>query len=192
MDHHVNLFIRPDPEFPAHVLMSALMAKLHRGLDEASGICGAIGVSFPAHSAGRRGPPTLGNRLRLHGMASSLEQLMCSNWLTGMRDHAEADSIAAAPPDAPHRLVRRVQAQSSPDRLRRRLARRHGLDEAEARERIPDGVAQTLDLPFVQVRSSSTGQTFLLFIAHGPLLEAPVAGRFSAYGLSLGASVPWF
>ena len=32
MDHYVDIDVRTDPEFPAHQLMSALYAKLHRAL----------------------------------------------------------------------------------------------------------------------------------------------------------------
>jgi len=70
--------------------------------------------------------------------------------------------------------------------------KRHGLDETQARERIPDSAAETLHLPFVQLRSGSTGQTFRLFLCLGPAQPTPVSGEFNAYGLSQNATVPWF
>lgn len=48
------------------------------------------------------------------------------------------------------------------------------------------------DLPWLNLRSLSTGQSFRLFIRHGELLSAPVVGMFSTYGLSATATVPWF
>lgn len=192
MDYYVDITLRPDPEFPAPLLMNALFAKLHRALvSHSAQLGGRLGASFPGH-VGTGRALQLGERLRLHGEASALDTLLASDWLSGMRDHSLPAPVAPVPAGTQHRVVRRVQAQSSPERLRRRLARRHHLDATEAAQRIPDSAAQTLRLPWVQLRSSSTGQNFRLFIEHGPLLPHPISGTFSPYGLSLGASVPWF
>lgn len=187
MDHYVDIDVRPDPEFPAHQLMSALYAKLHRALVARQGA--GIGVSFPGFDA--QGT-YLGTRLRLHGSLAALAGLLESDWLTGMRDHVALTPPQPVPPGAQHRVVKRVQVKSSPERLRRRLIRRHGFDEPEARERIPDQLAQLTRLPFVQLRSTSTGQAFMLFIEHSPLQSGAVAGGFNAYGLSQDATIPWF
>jgi CRISPR-associated endonuclease Csy4 len=188
MNHYLDIEVQPDPEFPVTHLMNALVAKLHRALVEQGP--GGLGVSFPDFDAK---VPNLGRRLRLHAAeAAGLVSLMADDWLRGMADHVRLTSVTAVPAEARHRVVSRVQVQSSPERLRRRLMRRHTLTEAEARERIPDSVAQRLRLPHVQLRSASTGQHFCLFVAHGPLLDEPVSGEFSAYGLSQTGSVPWF
>lgn len=187
MDHYVDIEVRPDPEFPAPQLMSALYAKLHRAL-VAQG-SNRIGVSLPGVA---EGVPQLGARLRLHGDLAVLSALLASDWLTGLRDHVALTQPARVPDRAQYRVVRRVQVKSSPDRLRRRLMRRHDLDEQEALQRIPDEAARFARLPFVQLRSTSTGQTFRLFIDHGPMLASAVPGDFNAYGLSQGATIPWF
>ena len=70
--------------------------------------------------------------------------------------------------------------------------RRHNLDAQEALQRIPDEVAQMVDLPFVQLRSTSTGQSFRLFIEQGATQDNPTLGDFNAYGLSQRATIPWF
>lgn len=187
MDHYVDLVVRPDPEFAENHLMNALYAKLHRAL-AAQGV-NRIGVSWPGlDGAGLR----LGRRLRLHGELDALTSLLASDWLSGMRDHVALTPPARVPDNAPCRVVRRVQVKSNPERLRRRLMRRHEISEQEACQRIPDEVAQTTRLPFVQLRSTSTGQTFRLFIDHGPILSNAILGEFNAYGLSQGATVPWF
>ncbi|MDO9203784.1 MAG: type I-F CRISPR-associated endoribonuclease Cas6/Csy4 [Hydrogenophaga sp.] len=186
--HYIDMCVRPDEDFPASQLMGALVIRLHRAL-VAHG-AGDIGVSFPDHNAQR-----LGNRLRLHGSQQALAALMAQDWLKGMRDHLDLSPASPVPTHARHRQVKRVQTQSSPERLRRRLMKRHNLTEAQAAERIPDTAAQLAALPSVWVRSSSTGQAFRLFIQHGPLSEEPISGAtgaFNAYGLSQGASVPWF
>ena len=151
MDAYLELQLLPDPEFPPAMLMNALFAKLHRAL--VSHGEGRIGISFPDVGTGQ-----LGQRLRLHGQAGELEKLMASNWLQGMRDHLAAFAIHPVPDGAKHRIVRRVQAQSNPERLRRRLCKRHTLSEEEARQRIPNRTARYLELPYVQLRRPSTGQ----------------------------------
>lgn len=188
MDHYIDIRLRPDPELTAPHVMSALYTRLHHAL-VAQG-SNTIGVSFPVH---RLDPVSLGEQMRLHGSHADLGTLMNTDWLRGVRDHVVVAEIAAVPSGAKHRLVSRVQVKSSPDRLRRRLMKRHGLDEAEARMRIPDSAAKHLELPFVVLGSRSTGQAaFRLFVRHGELGEEAVSGSFSSYGLSATATVPWF
>ncbi|NML15971.1 type I-F CRISPR-associated endoribonuclease Cas6/Csy4 [Azohydromonas caseinilytica] len=187
MSHFLDIALLPDPEFPAHQLMAALYAKLHRAL--AQGGHRAVGVCFPGYDERAR---TLGDRLRLVGPEGELARLMAQDWLRGMRDHGEVFGIAAVPAGARHRTLRRVQAKSSPERLRRRLMRRLELSAEEALARIPDSLAERLALPFVALASQSTGQQFRLFLRQGPLLPKPQAGEFNAYGLSSTATVPHF
>ena len=187
MSHYIDIHLRPDPEFPAHQLMAALYAKLHRVLAQVQ--ASTVGVSFPGYV---EAPATLGHTLRLVGPKSDLERLMEQDWLKGMRDHTEVVCAAPVPEDAVPRHLRRVQAQSSPERLRRRQMRRHGLTAEQAHERVPDSVAERLRLPFVMLTSTSTGQTFPLFLRLGPPMPAPQAGMFNAYGLSASATIPWF
>lgn len=187
MDHHVDIDVRPDPEFPPNQLMSVLYAKLHKAL-VAQGST-HIGVSFPGVNLQA---PHLGTRLRLHGNLAVLSALLESDWLTGMRDHVALTPPMRVPDNTQHRAVRRVQVKSNPDRLRRRLMRRHDIDEQEALRRIPDELACFAHLPFVQLRSTSTSQSFRLFIMHDPILSSATPGDFNAYGLSQSATIPWF
>jgi CRISPR-associated endonuclease Csy4 len=187
MDHYLDIRLRPDPESAPAQLMGALFSKLHRALVAQHNQ--HIGISFPSVQTA---PPWLGDRLRLHGDQAALAGLMALNWLAGMRDHVHATAVLAVPPKARFRVVSRVQAKSNPERLRRRQMRRHGLDAAQALVRVPDTAAERLDLPYVQLRSQSTEQSFRLFIRHGELLDTASPGDFSAYGLSATASIPWF
>ena len=187
MDHYQEIHLLPDPEFVPPVLMNALFGKLHSALVELRGL--NIGVSFPGIMQARSG---LGNSLRLHGSAGDLEQLLATGWLTGLLDHATVGVITVVPTIVDYRVVRRVQVKSSPERLRRRWIRRKGMSQAQACLAIPDSVSETLTLPYVTIRSLSTGQTFRLFIEHRPLQPHAVVGTFSRYGLSPVATVPWF
>lgn len=187
MHPYIDIHLRSDPEFPAHVLMAALYAKLHRALVQARS--STIGVSFPGYVDQ---PPGLGGTLRLFGPLDDLGRLMDSPWLQGMRDHTLVQAPAPVPASARHRALRRVQAKSSPERLRRRQMKRHGLTASEAQARIPDHAAEKLSLPFIELASGSTGQTFRLFLRLGPETETASDGAFNAYGLSSTATLPWF
>jgi CRISPR-associated endonuclease Csy4 len=187
MDRYIDIRLLPDPEFPASVLMNALFGKLHRGLVTHGGR--NIGVSFP--DVGKNGR-SLGERLRLHGNRAELEKLMVSNWLVGMRDHAAVSEITEVPTRAKQRVVRRVQAKSSPERQRRRLIARKGINTEKAIQAIPDSAAERLNLPYLVLTSQSTGQQFRLFVEHLAVQEQAVSGKFGTYGLSAAATIPWF
>lgn len=187
MDHYLDIRLLPDPEFPAPLLMSALFAKLHRALVDYGGR--DIGVSFPEVVQGKR---TLGQRLRLHGNRSSLDRLMATGWMQGMRDHVTVAAVQPIPAEVQHRVVRRVQAKSNPERLRRRLMARKSIDAETARTAIPDSAAKMLELPYVEIASRSTGQRFKLFIEHLKPTPTATPGPFGTYGLGTNATVPWF
>lgn len=187
MDHYVDLKLLPDPEIAQPHLMGALFSKLHLTL--VAQRSEHIGISFPAV---QDAPPWLGEHLRLHGSQAELGAMMATPWLAGMRDHLQISAVLPVPATARFRVVSRVQAKSNPDRLRRRQMRRHGIDAAEALARVPDTAAERLDLPYVQLRSLSTVQSFKLFIRHGALQDTASTGVFGAYGLSPTATVPWF
>lgn len=187
MDSYIELQLLPDPEFPANMLMNALFAKLHRGLVSSGE--GRVGISFPDVEQKGVG---LGARLRLHGTAADLERLMSANWLQGMRDHLSCSPVSPVPANVTYRVVRRVQAKSSPERERRRLIARKGVSTEAAMQAIPDSAAEMLRLPYLLLASQSTQQQFRLFVEHLPVQEAAVQGPFSAYGLSSSGTVPWF
>ncbi|WP_041719515.1 type I-F CRISPR-associated endoribonuclease Cas6/Csy4 [Desulfurivibrio alkaliphilus] len=184
MDCYVEISLLPDPEFPDSILMNALFAKLHRALAENGKQ--EIGVSFPEF--GKK----LNSKLRIHGSEESLKRLMDLNWIQGMKDYTRVSGIAKVPDSCQYRTVKRVQAKSSVDRLYRRSVKKGWLSEENAEQQKERAREGRLKLPFVQLKSQTTGQQFRLFIQHGSLQEKPVTGRFSSYGLSNEATVPWF
>ncbi len=185
--HYIDLTLLPDPEFGHAMLLGALMNKLHRTLVQLN--ADDIGISFPGHALR---PRTLGSVLRLHGTEAALARLMTQDWLRGMRDHLHIAPATAVPADATHRSVQRRQFKTSVDRLRRRRMRRKGETAEQAAAAIPDSVARHPALPYVQVRSTSSKQPFCLFVEHGPIQREPIEGSFNTYGMSSGATIPWF
>jgi CRISPR-associated endonuclease Csy4 len=113
-----------------------------------------------------------------------------------MVDLLEVRGLSSTPATDQHRVVRRVQVQSSPERVKRRLVKRlmmrEGIAEDQAVARVVVKPAEFLQFPFVTLQSSSTRQHFRLFISHEPVQQNAVVGTFSAYGLSTTATVPWF
>ena len=185
--HYLDLHILQAPEIATVHLMSSLYGRLHAALARAC--CTTLAVSFSGYDARK---PTLGSSLRLIGAPDDLLTLMAQPWLGGLRDHLHISDVATVPANAVPRALRRVQAKSSPARLRRRQVRRHGLTATEALERVPDASSERLDLPFVTLSSASTGQQFRLFLRLDAPEAAPVRGPFNSYGLSTTATVPWF
>jgi len=187
MTHYLDIHLLPDPEFAPPMLLGALLTKLHRALVQQA--ANDVAISLPGYdlAAGH-----LGNTLRLLAPAGPLDKLMAQNWLQGMQDHVSQTALQAVPQTGQHITLRRVQAKSNPERLRRRQMKRHGLTEAQARERIPDSAAELLRLPYVALRSASTGQAFRLYLRQSAVLNQAQPGEFNSYGLSSTGTVPWF
>lgn len=185
MDYYLDINVLPDPEFKETFLMNALFSKMHRALVEVANT--NIGVSFPEFK-----DKSLGNRLRLHGTQTKLTQLMELQWMKGLRDYTLQTDIQPIPQNTQYRLVKRVQAKSSIERLQRRSIAKGWLTTKQAYEQLSSIKPQRLSLPFIKLRSSSTQQEFRLFIQHEPLCDEIVSGKFNAYGLSNEATIPWF
>ncbi len=184
MNYYIDIKVLPDPEFPAAVLMNALFSKLHRTLVETGQ--GEIGISFP------NAQKSLGDKVRLHGSQGALQRFMGNDWRKGLTDYTNATSIAAIPDNCRYRVVERVQAKSSAERMYRRSVKNGRLSAEEAEAKIAAVKDEHLKLPFVQIKSQSTGQSFRLFIRQGSLSDTAEGGRFTSYGLSGNATVPWF
>lgn len=184
MDHYVDIHILPDPEFTPPILLGALYSKLHKALVELK--ADDIGVSFPKGSK-----KSIGNLLRLHGQQHRLAELMGMAWLQGMHDHIRVNAIAAIPDTVEACLVKRRQYQTNVERLRRRRMRRKGESFEEVLRHIPEDRSQQPELPFIHLRSQSTGHKFPLFIEQS-LQPSPSQGLFNTYGLSSTGTIPWF
>lgn len=188
LDFYQDIYILPNPEIAPHCVMEKVFSKLHVALVQLGSQ--KIGVSFPEHDNSK---PSLGRRLRLHGAKADLQNLVLSNWIGQLDDYLSFEEITPTPNNCQYCIVSRVQAKSNVDRLRRRAMRRHGFNEAEARKAIPDTASERLILPFIMTSSASTRQSrFPLFISHKITQGHSMEGGFNAYGLSIGAAIPWF
>jgi CRISPR-associated endonuclease Csy4 len=189
MNHYLEINILDDPEFAKPTIFSEVFTRLHRFL-VAHQSQTQLAVSFPRMVQAKKS--LLGDSIRLFGSKEALVLFQQRASLDAIKDFISIGAIQATPNGCKHRGLRRVQVQSGVGRMRRRLMKRHGLSEAEAEKRIPDHAAQRLDLPFVQMKSGSTGQPFLLFFELSDEVAHPVAGEFNTYGLSGVATIPIF
>jgi CRISPR-associated endonuclease Csy4 len=185
--HYIDITVVPDPETGVPQLLGTLFDKLHLALVQQR--LTTVGVSFPGYSVI---PRTLGAMLRLHGSDATLRQLFGTDWLRGMRDHVRMTEIMPTPTNTPHRVVQRKQFKTNAERLRRRRMRRKGETAEQAASAIPSSVERTPNLPYLHIRSRSTGQSFFLFIALGPLRATATPGDFNNYGLGGPVTIPWF
>ena len=186
MSHYIEFLILPDPEFPESIIMNLLYNKLHKALVQTATT--DIGVSFPDFDQKRN---RLGERLRLHGSDVQLNHLVANLPLTALLDHLRVGEVQEVPKRVSYVTVKRVQCKSSAERMRRRLLKRCQLSEEDALNRIPDSVQKQLPLPYITLKSDSTGQSFRLFINQQEAENSEI-GTFNAYGLSNQATVPSF
>lgn len=184
MDSYQDIRVLPDPEFKESMLMAALFAKLHRALGAWGK--GDIGVSFPEFKV------TPGALMRLHGSQSSLDALEATHWRAGLNDYCAVSPINRIPETVGWRSVSRVQVKSNPGRLLRRSVRKGWITEQQASQQCAEIKEKHCNLPFLPLRSLSSGQHFRVFILHGEIYPDPVSGTFSSYGLSSQARIPWF
>lgn len=187
MNFYVDIRLLPDPEFKPTVLMNALFNKLHLALvkNKETG----IGISFPLYDIEC---PTLGACLRLHGNEASLRHFIDSGWATGMSGYLNIREVTPVPATKIWVFVRRVQIKSNVDRIRRRYAIRHNISEKEASNIIPENIEKRLTLPFVTIKSQSTGQNFRLFIKQDKINEENSPLQCNSYGLSTDGALPYF
>ena len=176
--------MQPDPEFSSPLLMSATFGKLHRAIVKIGP--GGIGVSFPLADK------TPGDCIRVHGSKQSLEELMHLDWLRGMKDYVYTSGISEIPKATKYRIISRFQPKSSVERMYRRSVNKGWISLEEAEKKCTDISDSKIKLPYLEVKSQSSGQRYRLFFKQGNIVNEPRDGEFSSYGLSTQATVPWF
>lgn len=183
MDYYIDISLLSDPELPVPVLMNALYSKFHKALYDLGAT--DIGISFPKYNQ------NLGNILRLHGAAEALKKLQNLNWVGPMAGYCEIGGITPVPDEVSYRTVFRRQPTMSQAKLRR-LIQRGSINDDAAYQYKTKMFSRSLNAPYVQLKSSSTGSHHRRYIEMGPMEERPVIGKFDQFGLSRTATIPWF
>lgn len=192
MKNYIEITLRPDAEVGLGFLWQKVYQQIHLALvevkDENDEV--SIGVSFPRYCTDAF---PLGDTIRLFAKtADELTILRLDEWLSHLLDYADVSDIKDVPSGIEtHASFSRKQIKSNIERLVRRQAKRKEISFEEALKNYADMQEQTTQLPYVTINSLSSGQRLKLFIQKESKPEY-VEGRFSTYGLSKEATVPWF
>jgi CRISPR-associated endonuclease Csy4 len=196
MQHYLDITLLPADGIGHYFLWGKLYQQLHLALVEHNQSNeGGIGISFPQYSSK---PPQLGLKLRLFASEESeLTKLNIAKWLSRLADYCHISSIKAVPEHTQFALFSRKHCQTNPERLARRRAKRKGETLEQALQHFAGFKDDSSILPFVSLESLSSESTsgnaskFRLIIEQR-ILPEPQPGNFNCYGLSKGATVPWF
>ena len=193
LNFYQNIRLFPDEETGAKEIGEVLFLQLHLAFVENKDLGGnsRYAVSFPEYSKGG-GKGSFGRLFRVFASTkedlSALDLPRICNRLSG---YAECTGIAPVPKAYSFLRFFRVQGKSNAEALARRMSRRKGIPLEEAKETYRDFKPAMLNLPYINIKSFSTKQTFSLSI--NCVCEAEERdGTFTLYGLSSGGNVPDF
>ena len=192
------------PEIPLHFLWSKVFQQIHLGLVEMQDNQRQvpIGLSFPEYVIGEK-YSLLGSKLRLFANDEAmLNQFDAVKWLARLSDYVHCTSIRPVPEKIiGYAIYQREQPKTNPERLARRYARRLAEREKRAEVNADYETAltryskrhrQTINSPFIQLKSLSSDNNFCLWIKKVPIDVQSSTTQFSSYGLSSVSTVPEF
>ena len=192
------------PEIPLHFLWSKVFQQIHLGLVEMQEEKGRvpIGLSFPEYVIGEK-YSVLGSKLRLFANdEAGLKQFDTAKWLARLSDYVHYTSIRPVPEKLiGYATYQREQPKTNPERLARRYARRLAEREKRAEVNADYETAltqyskrhlQTINSPFIQLKSLSSVNNFCIWVKKVPVAAQSSTTHFSTYGLSSISTVPEF
>lgn len=196
MQHYLDITLLPEDGIGHYFLWGKLYQQLHLALVEHNqGKDGDIGISFPQYSIK---PPQLGLKLRLFAPTESeLVMLNIAKWLSRFANYCHISSIKTVPEHTQFVLFSRKHCQTNLERLARRRAKRKGETLEQAMQHFTGFKDDSSTLPFIATESLSSAGTsgsankFRLIIEQ-KIIPDHQPGNFNCYGLSKGATVPWF
>ena len=195
MSHYQELTLLQHEEVPLYALWGKVYTQIHLALTELQAALGTgkVGVAFPEYRFDAEAQiGHLGRKLRVFADdAVVLQQLNLAQHLRRYADYVQLSAVAAVPAEHGLACYARVQVKSGAERAARRLIKRHPeLDYATELARLQALSVHSV-LPFIQLNSLSSKQSFRLFIAKSEAIAAQT-GDFGTYGLSNSATVPDF
>ena len=193
MKYFIDITLIPDAEANFGFIWQKVYRQIHLSLVENKTTDGnsAIAVSFPEYG---NGVFPLGNKLRLLAPNPAiLTTVDVPKWLNRLNDYTHCTSIKEVPLSvANFARFSRKQFKTNIDRLARRRAKRKNEPFEQALKHLYASFKyQESKLPFVNMDSLSKKERFRLFIEK-EMVEQEEFGEFTCYGLSKGATVPWF
>ena len=191
MNYYQEITLIPDGEVSLSFLWSKVFTQLHLALAEEQQREGMVktALAFPTYQ-----DKGLGNKIRIFAPSSEqLERLHLEQGLKRLSDYVHKTKIRKIKKHGitGYSIYSRYQPDESVERKACRYARRHEGVSYEDALGLLSRRKETYDLPFIQMKSLSTAQTFSLFIKKTPC-QIEQSGTLSTYGLSDSASVPEF
>lgn len=193
MDAYLEVVAIPNDEIREGAVVSSLMQNVHRLLPR---YAGRIGLSFPMYRQNRMP----GNSIRAHGsfrdIQSFYEDLVGHAGVTNYALVIEPQSSPTGSKIKGHHAFVRVLPKGA-SRLRRQEARyrQRGEWTPELEAQYRSIKAESLALPYFNLKSDTNGEKFLLFLDRKVFKES-LAGKFGSYGVNSGTNslvtVPWF
>ncbi|MGB7344259.1 MAG: type I-F CRISPR-associated endoribonuclease Cas6/Csy4 [Pirellulaceae bacterium] len=199
-----------DHDISVGFLVGKVMDVVHLALVNASSGASQcpIGISFPEYrDLGSKGADALvddeeagversvpiGSKIRLFSrQESDLQGLDLGTQLKRLSDYVHLTSIRQLRrKGVKYAVYKRCQPKSSKERLIRRQMKRQGLSETQASELYRDFRPRHSRLPYVNMKSHSSGERFRLYIERQYVDPSDQWG-FSTYGLSSQVAVPEF
>lgn len=195
MQHYIELTLIKDSEISSYFIWSKLYTQLHLAFVEQKDANEQVpyGVSFPEYkTVERKGKKLtlLGSKLRVFANThKELQVLNLGQWLERLTDYVHIKSIQEVGTATEYLTVSRYRPPASQEQLARRYASRHSLSVADALSRLAGYERSTESYPYIQMKSLSGDSEFSLCICQ-QVVEQPVEGQFSTYGLSSSSTVP--
>lgn len=192
MNYYQEIQLLPNGEVSLAFLWTKMFTQLHLALaaEKNRGGIGKVAVAFPDYQ-----DKVLGNRIRVLSLErETLEILDLKQALVRLQDdYVKLTEIRKISDQSitGYSIYSRYQPDESVERKARRYVRRHDGVSYEDALCLLSRRKETYGLPFIQMKSLSTAQSFSLFIKKTPC-QIEQSGTFSTYGLSDRASVPEF
>lgn len=187
MDFYLELTILEDSELNTNHLWNKIYQQIHLALVENGN--GEIAASFPEYDV----VDGLGKKLRLFATtAEALEALDLDRWLERYDDYVHRTKVRRVPVHGVtcYAVFSREHRERGSLSKAKRYAKRHGVSLEEA-EQIYRPQRPQHTVPYINMRSLSTGNNFCLYIEKKEV-EAPQIGTYGTYGLSDTGTVPIF
>ncbi len=199
MKYYQEITLIDQAEISSYFIWSKLYAQLHIALAESKDSKNKtnIGVSFPQYifeekTEEKKAKVNMGKKLRLFAQSGAeLQTLDIKKWLDRLTDYVHITSIREVPENIKgYAIYKRKQVKTNAERLARHRVKRGDISFDEALARYSNVVTAT-NLPYIQMKSLTSGQPFKLFIEKQPA-EQSASQVFSTYGLSSESSIPEF
>ena len=187
LTHYFDVTAIPQEELIQPEVMAIIFGALHPLLPQFKG---AIGVGFPHYYLRRA---KFGPLLRVFGEQHALENVARALRQTEAGGDGLIDSVTEIPQIVEgYAHFKRVRKKGMSDlrRLKKRMEARGEWSE-EVGLQIAARYAKPLELPYLVLKSKSTGKKFSLWIERS-LANNRGEGKFDAYGLSSTRAGPIF